>query len=516
MYMKKIFCVFCMVFFTLFFVAAEEKTAGSKSNSVQTDTADTTDTELDLESEDAAEASAEEQIEEDPETKKQLDTIRYGLEGEVLTLIEELKKNEDTTLNAALQELFAKTKSTAVRDALFDLFSAQKNDSIKDFALEVLKDPVEYKPSTVRNSIKYLVAIEEKEAAPLVRELMKDNSEYADDCISAFGKIGSADDALFLIDYFKNELDDDQKTTLIKRQNLMVALEQLHLPETAAFLEEVARDSGENAVIRGSAAIGLAQIGDDATVSILSDLYEDSDPILRIAAVKGLGFFTTTEAEEILLQGFKDSYYKVRMQSLEAAAEKKPIAAFPYILHRAKTDPVDAVKYAAIKSVGAYNTEEGNLWLKETFLDKSKSNTLRVKAAEALMNNNLDFFYADLEQIMIEVAEDETKKKLRYELGKIFAKVQTELGDSIALAYLTSKDAQTIALGLDMFKQNRYAQSAVRVSEIAEDSNFGSLQRRAKTILADFEQQETPAEEKTEALPEPEDEASPDSDTDSQ
>ncbi|WP_230974421.1 hypothetical protein [Treponema vincentii] len=48
------------------------------------------------------------------------------------------------------------------------------------------------------------------------------------------------------------------------------------------------------------------------------------------------------------------------------------------MLYRAKYDPTDAVRFAAVETLAVLNTAEGNAWLAETFRDAKKSEKLRI------------------------------------------------------------------------------------------------------------------------------------------
>ena len=66
------------------------------------------------------------------------------------------------------------------------------------------------------------------------------------------------------------------------------------------FLIRVAEDSDENSIIRGSAASALGKIGNENAVPVLSELFEDKDPVLRTAAIRGIAGFKDAKAKSIL------------------------------------------------------------------------------------------------------------------------------------------------------------------------------------------------------------------------
>lgn len=54
--------------------------------------------------------------------KKRMNTIKYGLVSDIISLIEELKKENNASLNETLCMLCGRTKSSELKALLFDFF----------------------------------------------------------------------------------------------------------------------------------------------------------------------------------------------------------------------------------------------------------------------------------------------------------------------------------------------------------------------------------------------------------
>lgn len=425
--------------------------------------------------------------------EQRTDLIRYGLEPEVVELIATLGQEKDTSHDAELAELFNKTKSTEIRESIIKLFTTEKNIAIKDYALEILNDPYETKNATVQAIFSYITALKITEALPAIRAILKnENLDYRDTAIAALGELGDAEDAIYLMDYLDSEISGDEKQRLIIRQNVMKALGELKALDTWDKLIEIIKNKDENANIRATAAVAVGNMGKVEAIPVLSVLFEDSDPVLRTASITALSNFDTMESNAILFEGFKDSYYKVRLQSVIAMEKRKNPDAIPYLLYRAKNDPVDSVKTQAFVSLGAYNTEETNTWLRNVFIDEKASETFRLKAASVLLQNNPEFIFSDIEKTALQVAVDDKKKNFRYEIGKMIVAANTgQKSSQIASVFLVSKDVLTKSIGLDMFLKNKYPELKTIVEGIAADEKQGALQRRAKKILSENSEQKT-------------------------
>ena len=442
-----------------------------------------------------AEQDAQKNGTEKPEEKKQeLDEIekaqqalQYGLESEILDVVNKVDKRDFETLQGDFNRLFMETKSPAVREGLFGLYQKYENTQLTEAAVAVLEDYEAQQRTLVKAALSYLTAVK-PELTPALNEalqnmLTQDTAEYGAETVSVLGEIGGGEEAAFLASYFDSLTIDDAKQELILKQTIMAALEKLHSENTRDFLLERAEDENENIYVRSSAIAGLAQMGNPDVIPLLVKFFEQPEPLLREAAIRGAAAFDTAETRNLTLQGFKDSYYKVRLEALKTAQKTKMQEAAPYILYRAKYDPTDAVRFAAVEALAVLNTDEGNAWLSETFRDSKKSEKLRVTILSTALKHNPAALAADLDTVVLATVTDSKQKKLRYEFGKEIAKVENTVTGEICKAFLQSDDVLTKSIGLDMFKTNAPADARALVETIAQDDKQGALQRRAQRLL---------------------------------
>ncbi len=419
---------------------------------------------------------------------KRKDVLKYGLEGDIIALIGELQGEKDTGYSAELLDVFGKTKSVAIKKGVLALFAEQKNGQLKDFSLGLLADPFEYSKDLVRQTLSYVSELNVSEAAPLARKIIEDESaDFRDAAIQTLGKIGTSDDAVFLIGYMDSEIPGDEKQRLIVRQNVMAALGDMKASGIRDRLVEIMKDPDENAVIRGSAATALGKIGNPQDASVVSDLLSESDPIIRTAAITALGGLNAPEATAAILEGFKDSYYKVRIEAIGAAERRQLSEAVPYVLYRAKTDPVPAVRVRAFEALAKFDDADSRSWLLSVIADDKRPDAERAKACDVLVNSSLSFDFTAIEKAVLATVKDDKKLKLRYEFGKALSRTKDPRPETIANAFIASKDTLTKSIGLDFYEKNRYGSMDEAVKAIATDEKQGALQKRARKILDSVE-----------------------------
>ena len=421
------------------------------------------------------------------EIEKARQALQYGLESEILEVVNKVDKQDFETLQGDFNRLFTETKSPAVREGLFGLYQKYEDAQLTKSAVAILEDYEAQQRTLVKAALSYLTAVK-PELTPALNEalqnmLTQDTAEYGAETVSVLGEIGGGEEAAFLASYFDSLTIDDAKQELILKQTIMAALEKLHSENTRDFLLERAEDENENIYVRSSAIAGLAQMGNPDVIPLLVKFFEQPEPLLRESAIRGAAAFDTAETRNLTLQGFKDSYYKVRLEALKTAQKTKMQEAAPYILYRAKYDPTDAVRFAAVEALAVLNTDEGNAWLSETFRDSKKSEKLRVTILSTALKHNPAALAADLDTVVLATVTDSKQKKLRYEFGKEIAKVENTVTGEICKAFLQSDDVLTKSIGLDMFKTNAPADARALVETIAQDDKQGALQRRAQRLL---------------------------------
>ena len=429
----------------------------------------------------------EEEKQELDEIEKARQALQYGLESEILEVVNKVDKRDFETLQGDFNRLFTETKSPAVREGLFGLYQKYEDTQLTESAIAVLEDYDAQQRTLVKSALSYIAAVK-PELTPALNDalqkmLTQDTAEYGAETVSVLGEIGGDEEAAFLVAYFDSLTIDDAKQELILKQTIMAALEKLHSENTRAFLLERAQDENENIYVRSSAVAGLAQMGNPDIIPLLTEFFEQPEPQLREAAIRGAASFDTDETRKLTLQGFKDSYYKVRLEALKTVQKRKMQEAAPYSLYRAKYDPTDAVRFAAVETLAMLNTAEGNTWLAETFRDSKKSEKLRVTILSAVLKYNPEILAADLDTVVLATVTDNKQKKLRYEFGKEISKVENSVTAEICKAFLQSDDALTKSIGLDMFKTNASANARTLVEAIAQDEKQGALQRRARRLL---------------------------------
>ncbi|MDR2494395.1 MAG: HEAT repeat domain-containing protein, partial [Spirochaetaceae bacterium] len=325
------------------------------------------------------------------EEDKRLDTIKYGTETEIASLIETLKGESegltDARLEAELVSLSQNTRNQNILTGLLGFFGERAKTGLEERALRAVTERDDEAHATVLSAIDYLGKVRaEKAVAPLEELLDADEARYMNAAFRALGRAcqgGAGKDqvAEYLSDFYTNRNPPDQS-----RWEIVAALGETGSARALPLLSEIAQNNEERPVVRMAAVEGLSKIGDQSGLPPILGALAASDPNVRAAAIGALGPFSGQEVDAAILESFRDSYYRARIGAAKAAGQRKLAGAVPYLQYRAEYDEVPAVKDEAVKALGAIGNGESAEILAALFGERKVSDRVRILAAETLVS----------------------------------------------------------------------------------------------------------------------------------
>lgn len=413
--------------------------------------------------------------------EKNTETLKFGMESDILDLLDELIKNEDIRFVNEVYDLFQETKSFVVREKVLSFFTNIEDPCLEDFAIIVINDPYDEKLSTVNAVFRYIQTIKTKVAIPAILTLIENESEeYFNGALTTLGAIGGPEEAVYLTGFL-----DREDLTVAQKQQLVKVLGQIKAVETYDKLVEMAEDNEENAFIRMYSAEAIGSMGKEEAVEVLVNLYEDTDPKIREYVIRGLKNYKDNEvAEKIMLQATRDNHYKVRLEAIEAIKVNEIKSAVPYLIYRAKNDPENVVKKSAWPVIASLNTNEGNEFLVNQIKDKKiPDNTKSIVAKSLLEYNNAGS--EEIIELAKETLKDDKRKPLRYALGKEFAKYKRDEYAGLCVLYIANKDVATQGTGLDIYAKGRYASAESEIEKLILTAAKDTKKRNVNAIKAE-------------------------------
>lgn len=415
-------------------------------------------------------------------------TLSFGTPSEINSVVDKIVEEDDPRYGDALYDLFQATASNDVRRKILGYFARQKDPCLSSYAVEILDDPYDTPLSLVQECMNYVSEVKCKAAAPaLIKLIDSDEEKYFTAALSALGKTGGAKESLYLAKFLER---DDLETA--QRQALMRTLGQMNAVETFDSIMKIAQDEDENSFVRMYAAEALGNMKKNEAIPVLVKLFETDDPNMREYCIKGLqNFPDSKKAKTTIIQAIRDDHVKVRVQAVKAVKEMQMKDAMDFLIYRAKNDSENSVKKECYPVIAEFDTQKGNEFLVKQITDKKVPDSAKLMAAEALLKSGNNSGTSEIAELAKEIVDDPARKSLKYALGKVMAKYMKPAFAEVAVLYVQSKDAQLVALGLDMYKAGRYETIKSAVKTLAEDKKNSANRKRARKLLGmedeDFE-----------------------------
>jgi HEAT repeat protein len=419
--------------------------------------------------------------------EERLDTIRYGTETEIIALIRTLREEKAYYLNDELALLLENTRNRNILSGVFSFFGEQNREGLEERAIRVIRERDDEANETVIAAVNYLGTVKAPAAAaPLETLLNEGEARFMGAAFRALGRVGGGlsktdqeagdEVAEYLVNYYINRNVPDEN-----RRDIISALGETGSSRGVPFLVELVSNDEERAVLRMSALEALAKIGDTRGLDAILAAVSSEDPNIRSTAVNSLGPFSGKQVDDIILESFRDSYYRTRIGAAQAARERKLAEAVPYLRYRAERDEVPAVKDEAVRALGAIANQEAVAILNSLFGEKKNGDRVRILAAEMLTQYDADT-YAPAVITVLDEAKGNNQTALYNGLLRVIGETRAAALEDLARRFFASGGVIEKSYALDITARNQFHSLAGEVRALT-DSKTGSLALKALDTL---------------------------------
>ena len=416
--------------------------------------------------------------------------IRYGTDTEIANLIKILRNEQpsdpviaktETVLDRELLAVVEKTKNQAILSGVFGYFADREMTGLEKRAITVIEERDYEAGETVNAAILYLGKIK----AGGIRDTLKgiingEESRFLSNAIRAMGltaeKDGPEETAEYLVDYYTNRDPGDEN-----RRIIIVALGDTKAKEGTDFLVSIVENEDERAPLRIAALESIAKIADPEGLKAVVAAAASKDPNVRSSAIGALGPFSGNEAEEMIIEAFRDSYYRPRIAAAKAAGERKLAAAVPFLRFRCENDDVPTVRDEAVKALGLIGGDDAETILAELFKERKNSDRIRITAAEMLLaHGSSDHVTA----VIIELDEAKTKNQTALYNGflRVLGGAKSSKLEDLARRFFAGGGVIEKSYALDISSNNNFRGLTDEIRKLADPKN-GSLSNKSKALL---------------------------------
>jgi HEAT repeat protein len=423
----------------------------------------------------------------DSDEARRLDTIRYGTEAEIASLIQTLKSETNADIGGALDEALiavaGNTHNQSIVSGVLGFFGERDKAGLEERAVRAIEERDAEANTTVIAALDYLGKIKAVSAIPTLEAILDANEpRFVTAAIRALGRAASggaaADDtAEYLLDYYENQTPSDET-----RREILVALGATGSKKGLSLLINITESNDERPTLRTAALDALAKLGDAAALDAILAATSATDTNVRASAIAALGPFSGPQVDDAILEGFRDSFSRTRIGAAKAAGARKLAAAIPYLRYRAEYDDTVAVKDEALRALGAIDSSDAMKVLEELFTNRKSNERTRHLAAEMLIKNNADA-YAD--KLIAELGEAKKSNYTSLYNGflRVLGMAKTGKVEDITRAMLTSKEVSEKSYALDLAVTNNFKSLAPEIRAIANDTKNSGLARKASRTL---------------------------------
>jgi HEAT repeat protein len=418
--------------------------------------------------------------------KTRYNTIKYGTETEIVTLIQTLKTEGADYLDSEIAALIENTRNQKILTGAFSFFGEREKSGLEDRAMRAIQERDEEKTDTVLAAIDYLGKVKAQNAAPVLRKLIDGGEKrFMNAALRSFGRIsgaggnsggGAGDAAEYLVDLYKNGSPDDES-----RREIITAMGAAGSAGAVQFLADIASNNEEKTSLRTAALESIAKIGDPGGLDAVIACVSASDSNLRSAAVTALGPFSGQAVDQAILDAFRDSYYRTRIAAAQASRQRKLTAAIPYLKFRAERDEVPAVKEDAIRALGAIADGESVKILEDLFTERKNNDRVRIVAGEMIMRIQPEKY---LDRFIMELDEAKQKKQTALYNGllKVIGETKSANMDAITRRLMQNSGVIEKSYALDMAANNRLTSLADEIKTLTTDKNETLAAKARRTL----------------------------------
>ncbi len=414
-----------------------------------------------------------------PVTEEWGQVLRFGIDSEVLKVIQQLKATGETALDRELVEAFGGSLNQEVREAVLDLFGSRKSPDLEGPALAVVRSAEESEPELVRACVDYLRRIRSSGVAAAAAGLLDSASvAVAEAAIKALGELGDQASGQALLASL-----EDPRYPEERKAPIILALGELRFEPAVPVLIDLVSSRDTERMWRLYAADSLGKIGDPRAVPVLKGLFEEQDSLVKAYAASALAGFGMEEVEPVLQQALRDSNVRVRLAAAKALARPEARGSVEMLIYKARRDPEKAVRLQAIESLGAVGGAAAMEFLRELYADRLAGAGYREAALQQLVAG--DISGATLQVVRRVVAAEEAVKDSPILLmtARLLSTAEGSGLEPLYRGFLRHRNAAIRLYGIRGAERNRLGGLKEAIRALSEEDPYPVVRRAALAAL---------------------------------
>jgi len=413
--------------------------------------------------------------------EERLDTIKYGISTQVTDLIDILENEKNYDFNKDLLKLLESSTNSKLDQKIINLFEKSKDDSAVEYVFTQLQEDFNLRNDIRIVYINYLSKYQTHEISEYLVDLIEeDNNSISIAAIKALGESDLDNINRIFIDHLEDTLFDSlRKPAIIESLGKLKALEALEI------LTDIATDEySDDKSSRWRAVVALGEIGSPESLPVLKSLFTDKDPNLRNYTISALKHYTSKEVGDLLIQGLKDSFWKVRINAAHSLGELRIKEAVPILIYKTEKDPdIRNVRAATLNALGEIGGSDAYNFIRELYKNERTDIGLRSIAIGILAENDLSKSLKIINSVLEAEWEKEKPLILDYTC-KILSTTKASSLKGIYLKMLSYDKTLNLKLyALRGIKLNRFSSLKNEVENLTTDGTHDTIKKLALDVL---------------------------------
>ncbi len=411
-------------------------------------------------------------------SEERLETLQFGIDSEITTLIDALEKEKNEEFFDELVKILSSSNNNDLKSRILTYFKGASFGGAQEAALPILENWEDENQDLLIAVVNYFSDFRNDTADEIIFQLISsDDTAVASSALRAAGKSGRTDFESTLRTLYE---DPDFSENL--KPNIILALGDLKSYDSVPFLSAIAEDDDQESIIRRYACDSLRKIGDPAAIGSIEKAYATDDVILRSYAMYAMSGFKDADVVPFLIEGLKDSYVKVRISAAQGLGDLQAKEAIPILQYKARKDPEQSVRIESVKALGLIGTKDSYNFLRELFSDRKVPLSLRRESLHRLVVNDLDSSISVIKGV-IEEEWGAPRSPLLESIGLELSTAESGKLESIFARFLDHSSITMKLYGLRGLEKNGVGSQKERVEQLTEEGNHMQIRKTALSIM---------------------------------
>lgn len=352
------------------------------------------------------------------------ETIRFGIDEEVVSVLERLESAEEGSLNEALMTRYAESFSASLRRRIMEYFARTAYPEAAGVALETVRNFRGSDGQLVVAALRLLqnedVPLPEGTEEALIEATERGAATVARSAIRTLAAREITAGESTLLAKIR-----DRRTDQATREQAILALGDVGSDEAVGTLLSVAQDAQGGSLYRGYAIQSLGRIGAEAAEQPLRQLMSAGDAIVRSYATQALLEMGVEDSRAVLSGALRDSLPQTRLNALSWIREHEVSELSDAVRYKVTKDPDPRVRAEAMQTLGALKGSEYEELLAEIATSRSRPMDDRMSAMRTMIEESP----SEAEEAFLEPLREDIAEGRGTAFARPLAQVLAETGD---------------------------------------------------------------------------------------